>query len=367
MKSLPSLPRRLLFGSSFDESSACRIARARNGPQLRSAAFTLVELLVVIAIIGILVALLLPAVQSAREAARRMSCQSNLRNIGLASLNYESALGSLPSGALQHNRPQKNGASWQVLILPYVEEGAISDSIKTQIQASDPNDPAGAYSFALANEAGVDLFLCPSDTEVLDKFTQDRGLKGSNYYGVAGSARSRFADLGNLAAEDGYMPLSPNQFCGAVNIDGLLYPASGVTLSQIVDGTSKTLLVGERWYQTRIWTAGTYWNGGGPPGDVPHFKACNSAVKNIDVRYPPNADLDRVGFYVSHDNNLDRPLAPPGAPKTMRFNDLLYGSFHEVGVQFLHADGSVHFVADDIDPAIYTGLASRNGNETAVE
>src|SRR5688572_25865626 len=94
-----------------------------------SKGFTLVELLVVIAIIGVLVALLLPAVQAAREAARRMKCQSNMKNIGLACLNYESANRTYPPGARPANQATNNGLSFNVLILPYVEQGAIDSNV----------------------------------------------------------------------------------------------------------------------------------------------------------------------------------------------------------------------------------------------
>src|SRR6201988_3028453 len=106
------------------ETKFCRRSRSL-------AAFTLVELLVVIAIIGILVALLLPAIQAAREAARRTKCVNNLKNIGLACLNYESSKKSYPPSSTIADDVNTNGLSWHVLILPYVEEGGIDSTIKT--------------------------------------------------------------------------------------------------------------------------------------------------------------------------------------------------------------------------------------------
>src|SRR5215203_2531060 len=123
--------------------------------------FTLVELLVVIAIIGILVALLLPAIQAAREAARRTKCINNIKNIGLACLNYESATKVYPSGANLASKVADNGISWEILILPYVEEGGVSGNIKAFIddfKTKNAGKLPDAYAFADANILGLDLY-----------------------------------------------------------------------------------------------------------------------------------------------------------------------------------------------------------------
>jgi len=161
-------------------------------PVMGSRGFTLVELLVVIAIIGILVALLLPAIQAAREAARRSQCQNNLKNIGIACLNYESTKGELPPGAVNHLKTGKNDVSWQVLILPYVEEGGVSDGVARLAEEAlqkNPNEPIDAYELGAAFEEGIKLYLCPTDTEIQDKFFKN--LSSSSYAGVMGSYASR--------------------------------------------------------------------------------------------------------------------------------------------------------------------------------
>ncbi|MEZ6101361.1 MAG: DUF1559 domain-containing protein [Pirellulaceae bacterium] len=314
-------------------------------------AFTLVELLVVIAIIGLLVALLLPAVNAAREAARRTSCMNSLKNIGLANINYESAMGKFPPGATNHKQKQDNGPSWHVHVLPYVEESALSENIKDILRQT--NGEAGAYTFQVANESGVDLYICASDTQVWDKFND--GYASCSYYGVAGSgAVDQFVGSSSL-------------FCGSVNFDGILHQASETKTKDIKDGTSKTMLVGERWYQTRIWTAGVYWTSGRTAPEGPAAGSCVSSCKNVNVLYPINASLDTVGYYRAHDNEVDRPTAPPGAPKTIAYNDLPYGSFHPGGANFVYADGSVHFLNDSIDLQTYAGLASKNGLEIVAE
>src|SRR6476661_2621734 len=169
----------------------------------RPSAFTLVELLVVIAIIGILVALLLPAIQAAREAARRTKCVNNLKNIGLACLNYETANKRYPpSSTIARGPAGTNGLSWCVLILPYVEEAGVGDAIKTfvdnyrqtQPKNSDgsPKDP-DVYDPGFNTPATQELTLyqCPSDqaTEIKDKFNGT--LKAASYAGVTGSYSSR--------------------------------------------------------------------------------------------------------------------------------------------------------------------------------
>ncbi len=171
---------------------------------VRQSAFTLVELLVVIAIIGILVALLLPAIQSAREAARRTKCVNNLKNIGLACLNYESTNKAYPpSSTIAKNSSYQtaNGLSWNVLILPYVEESGVGALIKAYIDSyhsahtnndGTPSDPDVYDSnFSTASTQDFSLFQCPSDTsiEIADKFNAT--YKSSSYGGVAGSYKSR--------------------------------------------------------------------------------------------------------------------------------------------------------------------------------
>jgi len=339
-----------------------------------AAGFTLVELLVVIAIIGVLVALLLPAVQSAREAARRMSCQNNLKNIGLAALNYESTFGLLPPSSRNQTAPSKNGMSWPVIILPYIEQGALGEEVARRIkefERRNPNTDAGAYNLGDLNDLRLDLYLCPSDTEVQGKFRQ--GSSSSSYSAIAGSFISRFNRLTGttpICAQEEYCVGSA---ASGINTDGTMYPGSEIQFRKIIDGTSNTALVGERWYQLRIWTAGNYHGdnycrGKPQPCEMPVTGytpqgAFSSAAKNLDERYPINASLNVVGYYVSHDNSRDRPTKPGNAPASMQYNNLLYASFHPGGANFTFVDGSVHFLDDSIDIDTYLAYGSRDGGE----
>jgi prepilin-type N-terminal cleavage/methylation domain-containing protein len=344
--------------------------------------FTLVELLVVIAIIGVLVALLLPAIQAAREAARRMSCQNNLKNIGMACLNYETAKRVLPPGSTNITKPGPNGISWCAHVLPYVEQGALDSTVQTRvaniikrIEAGENLDPA--YGLAELNDIELNLFVCPSDNgvEMADKFRA--GSRTSSYVGIAGSyaASYRLRTGSRLTActdSDDCRGTPYAGQCAQINTDGLLYPGSEVAMGQIDDGASNTLLAGERWYQLRIWPAGNY-HSDTPGRGVSNYKmpvtgytplgSCSSSAKNLDDDYPINANLSVVGYYISHDNETDRPFMSGGS-RTMAFNNMLFGSFHVSGANFVHGDGSVVFLSDAIDRAVYLAQGSRNGGET---
>ncbi len=353
--------------------------RIQNRYPQTSDAFTLVELLVVIAIIGVLVALLLPAVQAAREASRRMSCQNNLKQIGLACLNYESALGKFPPGSTIPDRGQPaQGFSWQVLVLPYIESSAVGDQLAQNLKAyvaKNGNDPDlyNTEFFGDLNGLAIGAYQCPSDdpSELVDKFREE--MAASSYAGVAGSGASRQnqAGAGSGTKEDYQFYGYYTDSLGAVNYDGMFQMGSKAKFQEIVDGSSNTMLAGERWYSMRAWTIGAYWTAGigsgfnKRPPEGPWVGQYTFAFKNIDRRYPINASLDEVGYLTQHRNGEDRPTMPDGAAKTMGVNNLLFGSFHPGGAVFVFVDGSVHYLNDSIDLDIYEALASKNGGEIA--
>jgi hypothetical protein len=164
---------------------------------------------------------------------------------------------------------------------------------------------------------------------------------------------------------------------GDLNIDGMLFPGGTVTVGvhKVTDGTSKTLMIGERWYQLRAWTAGNYFGAGGmiktggginakesPPPSVP-LTSMSSSAKNISFNIPPNPNLNATGYYNFHRNSTDRPPMPSGAAQTMGFNDLPFGSAHPGIVNFVRADGGTEVITDNIDMLVYVALGSRNGDE----
>jgi prepilin-type N-terminal cleavage/methylation domain-containing protein/prepilin-type processing-associated H-X9-DG protein len=348
----------------------------------RRTGFTLVELLVVIAIIGVLVALLLPAVQSAREAARRMSCSNNLKNIGLACLNYESTKGTLPPGSINAPRDQQSGLGWPVLILPYVEQPTVSQAaIDTYAKSGD------AYGGALdeLNSLLLPMYLCPSDPDLKEQEEKygNRKRKAMTYAGVSGSYYSRTGVCPPTRTGDGYCVWagqSPTDIFGPNNYDGLIVQDWPVELQQVTDGTSNTLMIGERTYQIRAWMIGAYWKPpttsptpprGSPrsttPPDGPQPTTALFACKNLAASVPLNHD-PYDACYIGHSNALgDRPAVPDSTPRTVSVNDLPFGSRHPGGVNFNQGDGSVQFLRDDLDVDLYLSLGSRNGEEVLHE
>ncbi|MCA9234182.1 MAG: DUF1559 domain-containing protein [Planctomycetales bacterium] len=356
--------------------------------QSRRRGFTLVELLVVIAIIGVLVALLLPAIQSAREAARRSQCLNNEKNIALSCLNYESSKGSFPPGSINTDKASTSGMGWPVLILPYIEQAAVGDDarerFKEQIEKNKSGDAYGSEMNDL-NRLLLPMYLCPSDPDLKnqDEKFGDATRKGMSYAGVSGSYYSRTGVCGKKQA-DGHLCVSTDLgFFGANNFDGLLIQDWPVELRQATDGTSNTYLIGERTYQIRAWMIGAYWSstdpdgpqpGGGRGGNAaagtpkgPQPATAFFACKNLDSRWPINhSPFD--GAYVAHNNALgDRPEILPKPNGVIAVNDLPFASNHPGGANFCLGDGGVRFVNEDIDLNAFLAFGSRNGGEVINE
>jgi prepilin-type N-terminal cleavage/methylation domain-containing protein/prepilin-type processing-associated H-X9-DG protein len=260
--------------------------------------FTLVELLVVIAIIGILVALLLPAIQSAREAARKTACTNNLRQIGLALTSYHDAFATLPAAVSDNWGGSTQLHSWAVFILPYVEEGNLYELYDFPAgQDADVNRPVVSTRLS--------IYSCPS-------------ADGSTYEGDGHYAE------GDYAASSGIEP--------AVN-GGALFPASKIRFKRITDGLSKTFLAGELYYHNLGWARGSAANttGGGGGGGaafcrgVSRWWSCNS----------PCAQPGINPAYTDCSNHCEQ-----------RFQ---FSSPHAGGVFFLFCDGRVEFVAETVD------------------
>jgi prepilin-type N-terminal cleavage/methylation domain-containing protein len=356
----------------------------------RKAGFTLVELLVVIAIIGVLVALLLPAVQAAREAARRMTCQNNLKQIGLGCLNYESSKGSLPPGTLHGSLagPDGRAVGYNVVILPYVEQSGMSSQALAAIKAREAqgkagSDPFDAHEIYQLIGPRLDLYLCPSDDNPKAEDVSGSDLAGYpmglSYRGVLGSYASRKGITSCASLHTG-APGAQDECVGSgqtiINYDGLLVQGAGVKIKSATDGMSNTLMAGEKWYQMRAWTVGGYWTANTDPGvdrrasppAVPNGPADGFvfAANNVRSDIPINASLDVVGYYSGHVPGVHRPTSGKGPPPTLGLMDTPFGSFHPNGAYFVLGDGSVKFLSDDLDGKTFIALASRNADDIAM-
>lgn len=293
--------------------------------------FTLVELLVVIAIIGVLIALLLPAVQAAREAARRIQCANNLKQLGLSVLNYESAYGTLPPGGVTEGPccSTKSGISWTISILPYMEQQALFDLYD---QTAFNEDPINAP----VREAQVEGHTCPSDEGVGELGIPASGpAAGLQIEYRRGSYRANTGKTLNSAwwgaQAAGQMFDSfpwpgewrgPMYTIGAINYDV-------VKLAQITDGTTNTFLVGEMASATNPQRR-TYW--------AYSYAAFNKSMITTQSR-TLLADYDecvRIGG--------------PGGDSPCKGG---WGSLHPGGQQFVHVDGSVQWVDDSTDMEVF--------------
>ena len=278
-----------------------------DAPPKRSA-FTLVELLVVIAIIGVLVGLLLPAVQSAREAARRMQCSNNLKQIGLGLHNYESTHKCFPVGSVQ-----SNFISPFVGILPFLEQGNNYQQWNFSLNYSDP------YNAEVAAQH-IATYLCPSMSlprEVPDVSQNETGGP-SSYLLVEGTADY-------MAKADG--------------VFGLHWPGYGYSnpncgFGDIPDGTSNTMFGGETVY------------------DYMDYKWSNGTVKYGTARWV-------VGYPKIALATTLKPFNVHTAAAMGGFASMHPGG----GGNFVYGDGSIHFVSDSIDVAVYNAAATRAGAE----
>ena len=328
-------------------------------------AFTLIELLVVVAVIGVLIALLLPAVQKVREAANRTRCANNFRQLAIACHAYHDAAGTLPFG---RKYDIWDTYTWTQLVLPYVEQNALFQLYWTlpetgyATQYPGPNGPIGNdLRLREAREATIPVFLCPSDPGPRENElnTLEYGFIRGNYRGCVGTG-----DMYGRSVDATAGPWGLGMF-GVVagqSVDaGAGVHTHGVRLEQATDGTSETLLLSEGLVAT---VAG--W--GGPLGEVIYG---NMGGALFSATLTPNASApDRVIGPCPQDQG-DATYREPcltlggnawwtpsaaGAHAAAR-------SRHAQGVNAALADGSVRFFANTTDQGVWRALGTRAGGE----
>ena len=327
--------------------------------------FTLVELLVVIAIIGVLVALLLPAVQAAREAARRSQCSNNLKQLGLGMVNLLSRKEEFPAGLSQDNaKGPYQGDAFFIFLLPYMEQQAIFSrwDFKTRANNSlNAQSPAGT---------SIPAMLCPSDQpqERIVSFTSSPGNSGLTFPGFYGNT----SYAGNHGTRN-YYPndLTNNTKLGENKPDGILFstgPKSApdpnqtpVKLREVTDGTSNTIMLGEHFnkddefdampegqrsglliHQWALWG----WSGG--------FKGLGHVTRSA---------FQPINFTVGK----DCPQIAGGGYSCQDARLMGWGSGHPGGAQFVYCDGSTHFLADQTSTITLTQMSTRAGSEVVSE
>ncbi len=300
----------------------------------RLRAFTLIELLVVIAIIAVLIALLLPAVQAAREAARRVQCTNNLKQLGVALHNYNDALGAFPPGWVAYAFPDGRNAGpgwgWNTQLLPFLEQNGVYSAININL-------PIEAQANSTARLASMSTLICPSDATFQRTFTVVDSTTTTTTPGAPICQVASSSYPGCFGSTD------PSGIPGRDFGNGLFFRDKSVTIAQITDGTSQTLAVGERSQNLSQAT----WTG-----------AITNAAVPITILQMENG-LDPEGgdaLVVSHTGELNGPNSIPAHADQ-------FWSMHPGGCMFLWCDGGVRFLKAQRPLPIFQAMATRAGGE----
>ncbi|MHB8902422.1 MAG: DUF1559 family PulG-like putative transporter [Thermoguttaceae bacterium] len=311
----------------------------------RDRGFTLVELLVVIAIIGILIALLLPAVQAAREAARRSQCSNNLKQLGLAIHNYHDTFKVFPPGViaarLNAGTTFPSAMSWMPTLLPFMEQGALYDQLAPYMVTRS----SSAFPSDLMNTV-ISGLTCPSDP--------NKG-KVTTIHGVTDPPPDKNDGFcGNYLLCNGSEQVTEATTGNSFRMNGMFFYLSNINMARVTDGTSNTVMSGEVLVVPESTTAHRDWRG--------RYYRADHLSSIFSTYLPPNttsADLCRT----CEAGN------PPYAPCTASTpTQAIYArSRHPGGAQIGLGDGSVRFATSTVDTQVWRDAGTRDGRETPKE
>ena len=316
--------------------------------------FTLIELLVVVAIIGVLIALLLPAVQHAREAARRSQCVNNLKQMGLALHNYHGTYNVFPYAADAH------GTGWHALILPYIEQHQVYEQLNFESDAfgsipsrwagdlaTDPTSATNGNYLACIKVIGT--FRCPSMP------VDEHDLNPGTSNGIIGRVPCSYLACGSgeELEDNHFLPRLYNRNPRGDH-NGVLYFNSKINTGKITDGLSRTIAIGE------ARTVGTFSGTSAVTGNANAIDHWYIGSTQIDTDCCETSEF--IGSTAAHMNAILRQDADVSE------YELGFGSYHDAGANFLFADGSVTFLSHEIDQSkvvrrttiSYTGLTVNN-------
>jgi prepilin-type N-terminal cleavage/methylation domain-containing protein len=310
--------------------------------------FTLIELLVVIAIIAVLIGLLLPAVQAAREAARRAQCVNNLKQMGLALHNFESANGFFTPAAIDAAfprlgmnvddsgkaiaKPTRHG--WVILLLPFAEQTVLYNAYNLKADFRDT-----ANSTVIASQ--LNLMMCPSSPNPNRIDTDDSG--GFKGWRAAAGDYGPNNSVVKVAIDAGFV--KPGEYAGVMQANVVR------AIAEITDGTSNTLVISEVSGRPDIWRKGNKTTSSTPIGSTPRVYVSGAGWAN------------RESAFGLHGFPADGSGEPPGPCHTNCVNRNEVFSFHPGGANHVFADGSVHFVKETASIQIMANLISRAGGE----
>jgi prepilin-type N-terminal cleavage/methylation domain-containing protein/prepilin-type processing-associated H-X9-DG protein len=353
----------------------------------RKRAFTLVELLVVIAIIGVLIALLLPAVQAAREAARRMQCSNNFKQIGIALHNYHDTNQGFPmEGTIPPNNTAPTATApfggyylgITVRLLPFIEQTQLfsqftmSNYLTTAAFSATDGGSSLSDAFYLSKTVMPSWYLCPSTPMKKSRLSaggdagnpryEGTAAYATHYYGIAGSIGVR---LDGTVYEPLYVtPATPADSLVAKN--GFFYPDSQTNFSTISDGTSNTFAFSEMAWEGcqhyRAWYRGSFMRGSGTTATYSMMSAKSVSVylgKTSSPYYDTTQQL-QINGGPKHVNDSTTTVYN----LYKNYSNLgVWGSNHNGGCQFLLGDGSVRFVSETINSDVMLACGSGNGGE----